>query len=183
LRVLVKGAWGFASVGSFDVNVLTEAVSDACKMASCAVSKLKKPIKLTRVRAVEDTVVLKPRKDPSEIAVEDKISLAMGVNDAAFASDRRVKGCTVNYLDVTGKTHFINTDGTFVTQDKLYLWLGVGVTAKEKGVFTYSREAVGSTLGYEVFDVETPQKTGEMSASWMRSLRKAELSQWSSGRT
>ncbi|MCJ7767346.1 TldD/PmbA family protein [Candidatus Bathyarchaeota archaeon] len=164
LRVLVKGAWGFASVGSFDIDVLTEAISEACKMAGCAVSKLKKPIKLTRTKAVEDTVVLEPRKDPSEIAVEDKISLAMSVNDVAFASDKRVKGCTVNYLDLTGKTHFINTDGAFVTQDKLYLWLGVGVTAKEKGVFTYSREAVGSTLGYEVFDVETPQKVGEMAA-------------------
>ena len=162
--MLVKGAWGFASVGSFDIDVLTEAISDACKMADCAVSKLKKPIKLTRTKAVEDTVVLEPRKDPSEIAVEDKISLAMSVNDVAFASDKRVKGCTVNYLDLTGKTHFINTDGAFVTQDKLYLWLGVGVTAKEKGVFTYSREAVGSTLGYEVFDVETPQKVGEMAA-------------------
>ena len=164
LRVLVKGAWGFASVGSFDIDVLTEAISDACKMAGFAVSKLKKPIKLTRTKAVEDTVVLEPRKDPSEIAVEDKISLAMSVNDVAFASDKRVKGCTVNYLDLAGKTHFINTDGAFVTQDKLYLWLGVGVTAKEKGVFTYSREAVGSTLGYEVFDVETPQKVGEMAA-------------------
>jgi len=164
LRVLVKGAWGFASVGSFDIDVLTEAISDACKMAGGAASKLKKPIKLTRTKAVEDTVVLEPRKDPSEIAVEDKISLAMSVNDVAFASDKRVKGCTVNYLDLTGKTHFINTDGAFVTQDKLYLWLGVGVTAKEKGVFTYSREAVGSTLGYEVFDVETPQKVGEMAA-------------------
>jgi TldD protein len=164
LRVLVKGAWGFASVGSFDAGVLTEAISDACKMASGAVSKLKKPIKLTRTKAVQDTVVLQPKKDPSEIAVEDKISLAMGVNDAAFGSDRRVKGCTVNYLDVTGKTHFINTDGTSIVQDKLYLWLGVGVTAKEKGIFTHSREAVGSTLGYEVFDVETPQKVGEMAA-------------------
>jgi TldD protein len=164
LRVLVKGAWGFASVGSFDTEVLTEAISDACKMASGAVPKLKKPIKLTRTKAVQDTVVLEPKKDPSKIAVEDKIGLAMGVNDAALGSDRRVKGCTVNYLDVTGKTHFINTDGTSVVQEKLYLWLGVGVTAKEKGVFTHSREAVGSTLGYEVFDVETPQKVGEMAA-------------------
>ena len=164
LRVLVKGAWGFASVGSFDAEVLTETVSDACKMASCAVPKLKKRIKLTHTKVIEDTVILKPKKDPSDIAVEEKISLALDVNDVAFASDRRVKSCTVNYLDLTGKTHFVNSDGTSITQDGLYMWLGVGVTAKEKGVFTHSREAVGSTLGYEVFDVETPQKVGEMVA-------------------
>jgi len=164
LRVLVKGAWGFASVGSFDAEVLTEAVSDACKMASVTAPKLKKRIKLTRTKVIEDAVILKPKKDPSEIAVEEKISLALNVNDVAFASDRRVKSCTVNYLDLTGKTHFVNSDGTSITQDELYMWLGVGVTAKEKGVFTHSREAVGSTLGYEVFDVETPQKVGEMVA-------------------
>ena len=164
LRVLVKGAWGFASVGSFDAEVLTETVSDACKMASCAVPKLKKRIKLTHTKVIEDAVILKPKKDPSDIAVEEKISLALDVNDVAFASDRRVKSCTVNYLDLTGKTHFVNSDGTSITQDGLYMWLGVGVTAKEKGVFTHSREAVGSTLGYEVFDVETPQKVGEMVA-------------------
>jgi TldD protein len=144
--------------------VLVEAISEACKMAGGAVSKLEKPIVLKSTKAVEDTVVIRPKKSPSGIAVEDKISLAMEVNDTAFASDRRVKGCTVNYLDLTGKTHFINTDGTSIMQDKLYLWLGVGVTAKEKGIFTHSREAVGSTLGYEVFDVETPQKMGEMTA-------------------
>lgn len=164
LRVLVKGAWGFASVGSFDAEVLAETVSDACKMASCAVPKLKKRIKLTHTKVIEDAVILKPKKDPSDIAVEEKISLALNVNDVAFASDRRVKSCTVNYLDLTGKTHFVNSDGTSITQDGLYMWLGVGVTAKEKGVFTHSREAVGSTLGYEVFDVETPQKVGEMVA-------------------
>lgn len=164
LRVLVKGAWGFASVGSFDAKVLTETVSDACKMASVTAPKLKKRIKLTHTKVIEDAVILKPKKDPSEIAVEEKISLALNVNDVAFASDRRVKSCTVNYLDLTGKTHFVNSDGTSITQDALYMWLGVGVTAKEKGVFTHSREAVGSTLGYEIFDVETPQKVGEMVA-------------------
>jgi len=33
LRVLVNGAWGFASVGSLNIEALTEAVSDACRMA------------------------------------------------------------------------------------------------------------------------------------------------------
>lgn len=164
LRVLVQGAWGFASVGSFQADVLVEAISDACKMARGTVSRLKKPIKLTQTRSVNARAALNPRKDPSKIAVEDKIILASTVNETAFGFDKRVQSCTVNYLDLTGKNHFINSDGAHIEEDKLYLWLGVGVTAKEKGVFTNSREAVGSTLGYEVFDVETPQKVGEMAA-------------------
>ncbi|MDI6805857.1 MAG: DNA gyrase modulator, partial [Candidatus Bathyarchaeia archaeon] len=64
LRVLVNGAWGFASVGTFDVETLIMAVSDACKMAKATSSKLKKPIKLIPTNPVEDKVILKPRKDP-----------------------------------------------------------------------------------------------------------------------
>lgn len=164
LRVLAKGAWGFASVGSFQTDVLVEAISDACKMARGAVSRLKKPIKLTHTKPVNAKASSNPRKVPSKIAVEDKIILASTVNETALGFDKRVQSCTVNYLDLTGRNHFVNSDGAHIEEDKLYLWLGVGVTAKEKGVFTNSREAVGSTLGYEVFDVETPEKVGEMAA-------------------
>jgi predicted Zn-dependent protease len=32
LRVLMKGAWGFASVGILDVETMTSAITDACRM-------------------------------------------------------------------------------------------------------------------------------------------------------
>ncbi|MGA2767836.1 MAG: DNA gyrase modulator [Candidatus Bathyarchaeia archaeon] len=45
LRVLVKGAWGFASVSALDVEALSNAVSDACRMAKAASSRRKVPVK------------------------------------------------------------------------------------------------------------------------------------------
>ncbi len=44
LRVLVNGAWGFASVGSLDSAILEDAVSDACRMAKLASERLKTPL-------------------------------------------------------------------------------------------------------------------------------------------
>lgn len=41
LRVLVNGAWGFASVGTLDTEILEDAVSDACRMAKMASSMIK----------------------------------------------------------------------------------------------------------------------------------------------
>ena len=64
LRVLVNGAWGFASVGSLDVDILKNAVSDACRMAKMASSRLKTPIKLAEAKVVTDRVVSKPKKNP-----------------------------------------------------------------------------------------------------------------------
>jgi TldD protein len=160
LRALVKGAWGFSSVGALDVDSLTEAVSNACKMARAASSRRRSPIKLVQSCPVEDKVVLKPRKDPSEISITDKINTTLAVNKVILDYDKRVKSCTLNYLDLTGTNHFTNSEGTYIEQDKLYVWLRATATAKENGVFSFGREMVGSTSGFEVFDAETPEKIG-----------------------
>ena len=161
LRVLMNGAWGFASVGTLDTETLTNAVSDACKMAKAASSRLKTPIKLIEAKAVEDKVLLKPRKDPSKIPIEDKINTTLTMGNTILGYDNRVKSCTIDYLDLTGTSYFINNEGTYIAQDKLYVWSRILATAIEADIFTFSREEIGSTAGYEIFDVETPEIVGE----------------------
>jgi TldD protein len=161
LRVLVNGAWGFASVGALDFDSLNDAIADACKMAKAASSRLKNPIELIEARAIEDKVVLKPKKDPSKVPLETKISTALTLNNRILNYDKRLKSCTIDYLDLTGTNHFANNEGTYIEQDKLYVWSRIVATATEAGVFTSSREEIGSTSGFEVFDVETPEIVGE----------------------
>jgi len=160
LRVLVGGAWGFASVGSLNAEILTSAVSEACKMAKAASLRLRNPIKLAKTSVVEDHVRIKPRKNPVDINMEDKIKTALAVNSNTLSYDKRVKSCTVDYLDLTGTSTFTNSEGTFIEQDKLYVWSRISAAAAQKGVFTFSREEIGSTTGYELFDTETPEKLG-----------------------
>jgi TldD protein len=164
LRVLVKGAWGFASVGALDSVTLNEAISDACRMAKAASFRLKNPIRLTQTKAVEDRVTVRPRKDPSKIPVENKINMASTMNRIILCYDKRVKSCTIDYLDLTGTNYFINNEGTYIEQDKLYIWSRIAATASEADVFSFSREEIGSTSGYEIFDVETPEIVGERAA-------------------
>jgi len=162
LRTLVKGAWGFASVGGLlTKESLTEAVSDACKMAKAASATLKNPIKLAPIKTTEDKIISKPRKDPSKIPIEGKIGMTLAISKVILGYDKRLKSCTIDYLDLTGKNYFINNEGTYIEQDKLYVWSRITATAKEASIFTFSREEIGSTAGYEVFDVETPNIVGE----------------------
>lgn len=161
LRVLMNGAWGFASVGTLDTETLTNAVSDACKMAKAASSRLKTPIKLIETKAVEDKVLVKTRKDPAKIPIEDKINTTLTMSNTILGYDSRVKSCTIDYLDLTGTSYFINNEGTYIAQDKLYVWSRILATATEADIFTFSREEIGSTAGYEIFDVETPEIVGE----------------------
>ncbi|MCW4010935.1 MAG: TldD/PmbA family protein [Candidatus Bathyarchaeota archaeon] len=161
IRVLVNGAWGFASVGSLDADVLVDAVSDACSMAKAASSRLKNPIKLAQAKPVEDHVEAQSKQKPSEISIEEKIKTASATTQVTLKWDKRIKSCTVDYLDLAGTSYFANSEGTYIEQDKLYVWTKATASAMQSGVFTFSREEIGSTAGYEVFDVETPEAVGE----------------------
>ncbi|MEM3730740.1 MAG: TldD/PmbA family protein [Candidatus Bathyarchaeia archaeon] len=161
LRVLVNGAWGFASTGIINRKTLTEAFEDACKMARAASLKLKAPIKIVETRTFEDNVTVKPRKDPSQVTIEDKIDVALTANNTILGYDKRIKSCTMDYLDLKGRSYFANNEGTYIEQDKLYVWSRITATAKEAEIFTFSREEIGSTAGFEIFDTETPEAIGE----------------------
>jgi TldD protein len=161
LRVLVNGAWGFASVGSLNQEILTNAVTEACKMAKAASVRLKTPIKLAKTRVIEDRVRLTPKKNPEQVSMEDKIKITSAINHNTLGYDDRVKSCTVDYFDFTGKSFFANSEGTFIEQDKLYVWSRITASAVQNGVFTFSREEIGSTGGYEIFDTETPETIGK----------------------
>ena len=161
LRVLVNGAWGFASVGSLDAAILEDAVSDACRMAKLASERLKTPIKLAYAKVVEDHVLSIPKKNPADILMEDKIKTALAVNKTSLSFDERIKSCSIDYFDLTGSSFFVNSEGTSIEQDKLYVWARMTASAVTEGVFTFSREEIGSTKGYEIFDEQAPEALGE----------------------
>ena len=164
VRALVDGAWGFVSLGNLDSKLLTEAVSDAVRLAKAASLKVKSPVKLADVKTVEDRIAAKAKKNPRDVSMEQKIANALTMDKTALGYDSRIKSCTISYLDVTGTNHFVNSDGTCIEQNKLYVWSRILASAKEGSVFASAREEIGSTSGYEVFDLETPEKVGTMVA-------------------
>ncbi len=161
LRVLLNGAWGFASVGSLNPSILETAIEDACKMAKTASLRLKSPIKLAETKTVSDRVESKPSKNPSDIQIEDKINTASTINKTTLEFDNRIKSCTIDYMDLTGTNYFLNSEGTSIEQDKLYVWARITSSAQSEETFTFSREEIGSTAGYELFDQIPPESLGE----------------------
>jgi TldD protein len=164
IRALVDGAWGFVSLGKLEPKLLNEAVGEAVRLAKAASLRVKSPVKLVDAETVEDRVVAKPKKNPKDVTMEQKISDVLAMDKAAFGCDGRIKSCTISYLDVTGTSYFVNSDGTCIEQDKLYVWARILASARENSVFASAREEIGSTSGYEVFDTETPEKVGHMVA-------------------
>ncbi|MEM2547062.1 MAG: TldD/PmbA family protein, partial [Candidatus Bathyarchaeia archaeon] len=130
-------------------------------MAKAASARLKNPIKLVECKAFEDKVVAKPRKNPAQISMEDKIKTTSAIASTILNYDNRLRSCTIDYLDLVGKNYFINNEGAYIEQDKLYVWSRITATARETDILTFSREEIGSTAGFEIFDVETPEAVGE----------------------
>jgi len=164
VRVLTNGAWGFVSLGKLDSKLLTVAVGDAVRLAKAASLGVKKPVKLADVKAVEDRVVANSRKNPQDVSMEEKIDATLAMDKIIFGYDKRIRSCTISYLDVTGTNYFVNSDGTCIEQDKLYVWSRILASARENSIYASAREEIGSTSGYEVFDTETPEKVGTMLA-------------------
>jgi TldD protein len=164
VRVLVNGAWGFVSLGKLDSKLLTEAVDEAVRLAKAASLRVKSAVKLAEVKAVEDRVVANLRKSPQDVSMEEKIDVALAMDKTVFGYDKRIRSCTISYLDVIGTNYFVNSDGACIQQDKLYVWSRILASARENSVYASAREEIGSTSGYEVFDTETPEKVGTMVA-------------------
>ena len=77
VRVLVNGAWGFVSLGKLESKLLTEAVEEAVKLAGAASLRVKKPVKLVETKAMEDRIVAKPKKNPWDVPIEEKIDVVL----------------------------------------------------------------------------------------------------------
>ena len=161
IRVLVNGAWGFATVGSLDASSLKKAVEDAVKMAKVASGKVRMPVTLFDVKPVEDIVKIKPDTDPRDVSIDEKMDTVLRIDKTVFSYDKRVKSCTISYADITGVQYFANSDGTYIEQDKLYVWSRIFASAREGDIFASSREEIGSTKGFGIWEKETPEKLGE----------------------
>ncbi len=51
------------------------------------------------------------------------------MNKASLGFNKRIKSCTVDYFDLTGSSFFVNSEGTCIEQDKLYVWARITASA------------------------------------------------------
>jgi predicted Zn-dependent protease len=89
-------------------------------MAKLASERLKNPIKLADAKVVEDRVVAKPKKNPADIQMEDKIKTALAVNKTSLGFDGRIKSCSMDYMDLMGVT-FCKQRGTALSREAVCL--------------------------------------------------------------
>lgn len=74
---------------------------------------------------------------------------------------------------MTGKKWYVNSEGTVIEQDVLYVWSRIVATGRKGDVFASSREELGSTKGFGFLRKEPPESIGERLAKRVMNQIKA----------
>jgi TldD protein len=126
VRALVKGGWGFVSFN--DLNGLPEKVAMAVKQARF-VGKEKS--QFCESKPVVENVIPKIKENPALIPLSAKKQLLDEYNDAIWSTPG-IQTSNLGYADSNRKMVFLNSTGSFITQERADVGIrAVAVAAKD----------------------------------------------------
>jgi len=131
VRVLKRGAWGFAATSDLSEEALAATTARAIEVAEANAVLMKRPVKLAPVKAYEAKWDSGYKQDPFEISLDDKTALLMAMNEAALG----VKGASFisSYLSfVREDKFFASSVGSVIQQDLVRSNGGFTVTAVDR---------------------------------------------------
>jgi TldD protein len=128
IRVIVDGAWGFASIDRLDPASVEETARHAVRIARASARVRTEPVVLAPVAAVSGEYVTPVVRDPLAIALNDKVDLLMRT-DAAMARNPRVtvRECSLEF--VREHRYFASTEGARLDQTVIESGGGLDATA------------------------------------------------------
>ncbi len=161
IRVIVKGAWGFAAT-----NELTQAgvVSAAKQAAAIALANSRiqtAPVQLAKAPGYGEVSWKTPiKKNAMAVPIKDKTDLLLGVNAAAM--DAGANFVNSMLFLVNEQKYFASSDGSYIDQDVHRIWVPMSVTAIDKTTGKFrTRDGLSAPmgLGYEYLDGNAADKT------------------------
>lgn len=156
IRILHKGAWGFASTQDLSNNNLKKTVDIARKMALIEGNRTKIKIQLAEIAISEDRVEVKCAIDFREMALEDKIKEILKWNQEIQVKDE-IQRSIVDYASISARKFFWSSEGTKIEFVRPLVYVNLGAVAKgTSGVRPYYQPwggtfpNVGGTGGHEI---------------------------------
>ena len=149
VRVIVDGAWGFASAETVDYGSMKSAVAHAIALARAAKTALRKAVELAAAPAVVGTWTTEARVDPFTVPLAEKaawlLDLWPKVKDVPL-----VKYASGSIEVLAEHKVFVSTDGSRITQTQTRVWPAFSVTAVDQGQFeSRAAEVPPMQAGYE----------------------------------
>lgn len=166
IRVKGKAGWSFFSFN--ELNNLPSFVAKAVKYSSLPKNGL---IKLAPVPSQMKVVSGFADKDPRKIDLEEKYQLCHNYNQILLSAPE-IQTSNLKYADIYTIKYFVNTEGTYIEQEKFYTLLGMTSIARRGDNIQSAHEGVGGVGGYEL--VENQEEKAEEAAKRASELLDAE---------
>ncbi len=151
IRVLYRGAWGFASSSETTFESLKKALDNAYTAAKTLAYHVKKPARIVGLPAKTDTVKASLKKDPRDVSVDIKIKDYLEYEKMLRDKDF-VKSTTVYYADIVGSTIYVSTEDRYIEQEKVITWMYTWLTGRINNIVASVRDERGAVDGYTIWD-------------------------------
>jgi len=117
-------------------------------------------------------------RNPKEVSIGEKVSVVKRANDVARRLNSHVQQVRVLYRDVSQILSIANSDGVVTKGERIGTIFSVQVVSAKGDVIQTGYEPAGGTLGFELFDIHSPEEVAEVAtkrALLMLSARKAPM--------
>lgn len=150
VRVLYRGAWGFASAPELTEKSLVEAADRAARMAKGISESIKIRSSLAPVEPVRDEVEIPMKKSFLDMSIESKLAILESTYEALKDYDF-IASMTATYKDFYTLEEIMSSEGAHVvTKTPRILW-SVEIVGRKDNDIQSIRRRIGSTTGFEAF--------------------------------
>jgi TldD protein len=174
LRVLMDGAWGFASTDVVDSQSLDQCLQAALEMAKASTVRVAHPGVVAEIQPVVDTVRVEVEKDPRSVSLEEKVRRVLDYEKAGIdCAGDKLCNTIVSYRDAWTRETICNTAGTLIEQETIRTAIATAMTAVEGSVRQMAHERFSEQVGFELLDRISSEDFTEKAAKRAVSLLSA----------
>jgi TldD protein len=131
VRVIVNGAWGFASSPIVTPEEIARITGEAVIIAKANAGIQPKPVQLAAVKAYRDRWVTPHDKDPFDVSMQEKLDLLRTVNEEVKKNQKVFSSAASLNLRSEDK-YFASSEGSSIQQYILQIYGNVDATAVDR---------------------------------------------------
>ncbi len=144
VRVLYRGAWGFAATGMHTREAVQEAAARALQIAQATAKLRSQPVELVPEEVHRDSYQVALRRDPLEVPLEEKLELLLGAAERMLS----VQGVVMAKGQLQAwrvEKDFANSEGSRIRQQ--FTTCGAGIEAYAAGEGCFQRRSYPTSFG------------------------------------
>lgn len=150
VRVLVDGAWGFATAASDSAEELRRCVDDAVSMARAAAGSVAEPAKVASAQPVEAVSKLPFKIDPTTVPLSERAQVVASFEERLRKHHDAIVNTVVYYDDSSGTVELVSSNGTYVRWENLWSRISCLATASDGQTRQLAYDGKSLPAGWEV---------------------------------